>query len=826
MFKRPSESNIFTAKYLLFILAAAFLAIAFIPLISVYSSRAFADKPAAPSFKDILSDTDTDSGDIGLTTQKLIEDGRIVIEEVEEKIVIRWRGPKKNDLFAASIKARSKAAAGFHIYKSKNRYMNFVLLAKIDADSSGYYKYEDFELKNGVVYYYTIKLVDSDGGDNDFLPQFQAMARDINRPARPEKPSIENGDGFVRISWKPYTKNDFYEYQVLRAPLLQGQEHEIISRVRQSGICTFIDSEIVNGKSYSYMIRIVDKSGNLSRESNEAIGRPKDLKAPVVPHNLRAEPGNNMVTIAWERSADEDCEAYKIYFCEGEPSPSNKLKLLVKTPAKDSFINSYQVKDIKNGKIYYFSVSAVDYSGNESAQAFEVKGAPVDFMPPAAPSYIKVSAMNAANKIEWASVPDFDKDLSGYRIYRKSSAFPKYIAVADIKKPKKSAVQLFSAEKQKSGGRGPHSIDKFYPVIYEYIDDGLYNAMAYYYFVVAYDNKGNESKASQTGEGIPRDKTPPEKVSGFSASSRIAKTVLKWKPNKKDRDLLGYYIYRRADSQDKYSLIAEIKKPGQSEFEDINLDYGVKYFYRISAFDESLNESVASDEKSATAKFSNQISFSRAYIENRPYTYCFSVNLNEMSLSYSKSADNISWTQWSGSVKFPLPPNMGKMTQLSVQKWIKGFLIFSYNPQTLDLFFMNSADEKTFPDWRLLFNRVELPPNFGSRCYISFEKDENSIMCFSYNPLTRSVYHNISRDLESFLRWAPCGLKVAPPQSDSDMSKYCVTADDKGYYLFSYNLDDNELMQSYSFDKKHWKAWYKFARNIKKPKNLELNIKK
>lgn len=799
-------------------LSAAIFAFAF----DAAMNHALADKPARPSFKDVLAESAPDVEDVAIATQKLIETGRITLEEIEEKIVIRWRGPKKNDLFGESVKARAKSAAGFHIYKSKNRYMNFVLLAAIDADGSGYYKYEDFDLKNDEVYFYKITLVDSDGGDNYFLPQFQAAARDVNRPSRPEKPEIENGDGFVKLSWKPYTRDDFYEYQVLKSEIIGG-EHEIASRIRQSAVCRFVDSEVINGKSYSYVLKILDKSGNVSRPSNESVARPKDKSAPAPPKNLRAEPGNNKVALFWERTDASDCEAYKIYFCEGEPSPSNKLKFLAKTPAGESFINNYQVKNLKNGKIYYFSVSAVDFSGNESAMAFEVKGAPVDFTAPQAPSYIKVSAMNAANIIEWASVPDFDKDLSGYRIYRKSTAFPKFIAVADIKKPKKSETQIYSAEKEPKGAR---TIDKFYPVIYRYEDSGLYNAMAYYYYVVAYDNKGNESRASETGEGIPRDKTPPGKVSGLSASSRIAKIVLGWKANKKERDLLGYYIYRRAEKDGEYALIAEIKKPGQTAFEDLDLEFGVKYHYRISAFDESLNESVASDEKSAVAKFSNQISFSRAYLENRPYTYCFSINPNEMSLCWSKSFDNISWSSWSGKVEFPVPPNMGKMTQFSTQKWSKGFLIFSYNPQTLDLFFINSADEKTFPAWRLLFNKVELPPNFGKRCFVSFEKDEKSIMAFAYNPLTQSVYHNLSRDLESFLRWSPCGLKVAPPSADSDMSKYFVTADDKGYYLFSYDLESGELTQSMSFDKKHWKSWYKFAKNLKKPKNLETDKKK
>ncbi len=785
------------------------------------AGRAYADKPAAPSFKEIITEDESGGEDIALITNRLIETGRIVIEEIDGKIIIRWRAPEKNKLFGASIKSRSKSVAGFNIYKSKNKYMNFVLLARIDADNTGYYKYEDFDLKNDVIYYYKIKIVDSDGGENDFLPQFQACARDVDKPARPGKPEIENGDGFVKISWKPYEKDDFYEYQILRATVI-GSEYEIASRIRQRGICQFIDSEIINGKSYSYILRIIDKSGNMSRDSIEAIGRPVDRSAPKTPENLTAKPGNNSVVLEWQRSEDADCEAYKIYSCEGAPSISNKMKFLVRTKANDSLVNNYRVSGLKNGKVYYFSVSAVDFSGNESALAFEIKAVPVDFTPPDKPSYIKVSAMNGANKIEWASVPDRDSDLSGYRIYRKSSSFPEFIAVADLKKPRKSEAQLYIAEKRKKSS----GVDKFYPVIFEYIDNGLYNTMAYYYYVTAYDVKGNESSPTVTCEGTPCDKVPPVKVSGFKAESRVSKITLKWRINKKERDLAGYYIYRRAESQEKYDLIAEIKKPEINNFEDLNLEYGVKYFYRISAFDESLNESIASEEKSASARFTNQISFSKAYIDNRPYTYCFSINLNEPSLCYSKSVDNISWSGWSKRIKFLLPPNMGKMTQLSVQKWIKGILIFSYNPVTLDLFFVNSPDEKTFPEWRLLFNHIELPPNFGKRCFISFEKDEKSVMCFSYNPLSGSVYHNLSRDLESFLRWSPCGIGVKPPPADSDMFKYFITADDKGYYLFAYNLDDNEITQSMSFDKKHWKAWYKFARSLKKPENSEKSVGK
>jgi len=172
----------------LLVCAAALSAAIFAAPFDAAFNHALADKPARPSFKDVLAESSPDAEDVALATQKLIETGRtgrITLEEIEEKIVIRWRGPKKNDLFGESVKARAKSAAGFHIYKSKNRYMNFVLLAAIDADSSGYYKYEDFDLKNDEVYFYKITLVDSDGGDNYLLPQFQRRRRQLFTAAVP-----------------------------------------------------------------------------------------------------------------------------------------------------------------------------------------------------------------------------------------------------------------------------------------------------------------------------------------------------------------------------------------------------------------------------------------------------------------------------------------------------------------------------------------------------------------------------------------------------------------------------------------------------------------
>jgi len=793
------------------------LSIIFIFSLSVFmGGNAAAEKP---SIKDVLTDTGThQEAGADISASELPQTGGLTVDELDDKIVIGWRGPKSGQLLETGIKKRGAEVREYHVFKSKNAKLNFVLCQKIKANSEGHYKYEDFDLQNDSVYYYKIMIADRENGLHEYIAQFRAMTRDINRPKRPRRPEVTSGDGFVKIMWQPYIADDFNEYQILRAEGVGG-EPEVVARIKQSGICQLVDSEIINGKTYLYSIKIVDKAGNESRESDEVAGKPRDSSPPAAPQNLKSLPGNNSVTLTWQRPSDKDVEFHRIYMHEGELKPGAKMKCIATIAANDSFLNSFEVTKLKNGKIYIFDVTAVDFSGNESARSFEVKTSPVDFTPPKTPSYIKTVSMNAAMRIEWAQVPDFDNDLGGYRIYRKSTAFPKYIAVAEIRSPKAAAEQMFSSKKKKER---EGATTGFYPTIYEYTDNGLYNGMPYYYYVVAFDKKGNESKPTEISDGIPRDKSAPKKVDGVTGVSHLKKIEIKWKKNKSDRDLLGYFIYRRAEGEDKYALIAEIKNLEKPSYSDEHLAMGVKYYYRVAAFDESRNESVASNETFATARFPNQISFSRAYMKNYPYTYCYSINLNGMSISYTKSQDNISWSSWSETLKLPSrPPNFGRMAQISVQKWTSGILIFCYNPETLDLYFTNTPDEKTFGTWQMLFNRIELPPNFGSNCHMSFEKDEKTIMAFAYNPKTSSAYYSFSRDLETFLRWNLCGLKVVPPPLDSDFTKYCITSDEKGFYLFSFDTETANVMQSFCFDKKHWKAWYNFAKNMKKPPNLE-----
>jgi hypothetical protein len=127
----------------------------------------------------------------------------------------------------------------------------------------------------------------------------------------------------------------------------------------------------------------------------------------------------------------------------------------------------------------------------------------------------------------------------------------------------------------------------------------------YFYSVRAVSRKWGltgESSDSQELEVIPLDTFPPLAPVGLSAITGAGIVSLSWNPNK-EKDLLGYRIYRREEREDVFAVLNE--EPLQKTiFQDDKVTPGKVYFYVITAIDnaESPNES----EKSAEIKIRAQ----------------------------------------------------------------------------------------------------------------------------------------------------------------------------------------------------------------------------
>jgi hypothetical protein len=122
---------------------------------------------------------------------------------------------------------------------------------------------------------------------------------------------------------------------------------------------TYVDTGLTNGTEYSYVVSAEDAAGNASSQSlpvSDTPG-PPDITAPSVPAGLNAVGGDRKVTLTWTDSTDDDSgvDHYKVY-------RDTVLIFLAETAA-------FTDRNVINGTLYSYTVSAEDVAGNESAQS-------------------------------------------------------------------------------------------------------------------------------------------------------------------------------------------------------------------------------------------------------------------------------------------------------------------------------------------------------------------------------------------------------------------------------------------------------------------------
>lgn len=172
-----------------------------------------------------------------------------------------------------------------------------------------------------------------------------------------------------------------YVYRVYRR--VDGSNEQVLAGEAPAGSqtsFTVTDSSIEWEKTYFYRAEAVTLIQRPNRATLEVEGddTPEikvfadDVFPPVVPAELQAVfsgPGQKaFIDLVWAPVTDADLAGYNVYRREEGTSPVKLNGELVKTPA-------YRDENVSSGKKYFYSVSAVDVRGNESARSEEASEA-------------------------------------------------------------------------------------------------------------------------------------------------------------------------------------------------------------------------------------------------------------------------------------------------------------------------------------------------------------------------------------------------------------------------------------------------------------------
>ena len=192
----------------------------------------------------------------------------------------------------------------------------------------------------------------------------------------------------IELKWAAPTQtstgeplSSIQEYHVYRGELdpatatlaagdpLQAKWKSPLLQLGATSTTDYRDSGFDYGKTYAYLVRsaIASPAGALeSSDSPLAIVTPRDTFPPAAPQNVvaavqpGAAPGSEAVELSWSINVESDLAGYRVYRSQEEGERGVLLTPdLLPSPA-------YRDNSVQSGQRYWYTVTAVDRSGNES----------------------------------------------------------------------------------------------------------------------------------------------------------------------------------------------------------------------------------------------------------------------------------------------------------------------------------------------------------------------------------------------------------------------------------------------------------------------------
>ena len=191
-------------------------------------------------------------------------------------------------------------------------------------------------------------------------------------PAAPESLIASALNGGAELSWLPNSETDLAGYNVFRSEA-PGGPYGLVNVSLVTGT-TYTDFGLVNGTVYYYVVAAVDTSNNEGALSNEASVLPDgslpDMTPPGAPTGLGATAGDGQVQLSWNANGESDLAGYNAYRSTTSGTGYGKINA--------SLITTTNLLDTgrTNGTTYFYLVTAVDASGNESLDSAEVSATP------------------------------------------------------------------------------------------------------------------------------------------------------------------------------------------------------------------------------------------------------------------------------------------------------------------------------------------------------------------------------------------------------------------------------------------------------------------
>jgi fibronectin type 3 domain-containing protein len=228
---------------------------------------------------------------------------------------------------------------------------------------------------------------------------------------------------------------------------------------------------------------------------------------------------------------------------------------------------SYSDKNLLQSTTYNYSLAAYDVAGNAStalSPIFVATLSPKDTTPPSIATNLVARAVSTFQvNFSWSPSTD-NVGVAGYIIFRGASA---------------TSLAVFAGVNTNS-----------------YVDTAVIPSKTYYYAVVAYDAKGNQSALSTPASVTTPQEPPPSVPTGLRVTSTAWNQVnLSWSPASGTPAVGGYVVFRGRSP----ATLAIIGGVSTISYVDTNLLPNTTYYYAVATYDTYGLKSAQSNATSA-----------------------------------------------------------------------------------------------------------------------------------------------------------------------------------------------------------------------------------
>lgn len=249
------------------------------------------------------------------------------------------------------------------------------------------------------------------------LPLSQQFRNELNPgnqpPAEPQNLHARREGDDVIFSWDAVT-DDFTPTAGLTYNLQVGLDpgtHDVLSAMaRPDGNRLIADFGNVGHRLswrlrmpegvYYWSVQAIDGSyrgGPFGEEQIIISGDPNDEIPPAPPQRLEVLPGDGQVFLSWAENEEEDLARYRLYRSTAPGTGERLVSITAGTRI------TYLDDRVQNGTVYYYRLTAVDISGNESAFSEEAAADPLPLLAEVDPGLPRGTDISAA----WG---DYDAD--------------------------------------------------------------------------------------------------------------------------------------------------------------------------------------------------------------------------------------------------------------------------------------------------------------------------------------------------------------------------------------------------------------------------------